>query len=335
MINFGTVSLKKPTKQGLLANKTVPVVLAGFGDDDDDSGDEGGDLIRRTMEANAKKNKRNEEASKNQIEMEIPGLLDYDTKDEPKKEIIKQETNNQSKFIQAMKIQAEQREAEREITNQRIISNEAKRTDHLYSDVDNEIAPIATPVFIKKSEEARKRAATDAVINAIDDSRSAAKTGFAAFNSTLLQKRAAEPTDDDDEKESEEYQDQLRNYLQKKDQQRKQERREKYQRLKEEQREQPPSEEQPAAPLQSSKEVIENNNPEPVGDSVPKTETDKPAIQTALSTAETIEKLTYVAADRKKNVLERRKERMARRNTDADIESLRDRFLKRKLESMT
>eukprot|EP01060_Flectonema_neradi_P009669 TRINITY_DN16886_c0_g1_i1.p1 TRINITY_DN16886_c0_g1~~TRINITY_DN16886_c0_g1_i1.p1 ORF type:complete len:336 (+),score=100.81 TRINITY_DN16886_c0_g1_i1:56-1063(+) len=335
MINFSTLSLKKPAKKGLLSNKTVPVLLDGFGDDDD-SDDDGRDMIRRTMAANAKKSAKDAQTSKAQVEAEIPGLLDYDKKPEetPVSEVKqKPAASNQSKFIQAMKMQAEQREAEREMTNQRIISTEAKKTDHLYADVDAEIAPIATPVFIKKSEEARKRAAADAVIDAIDESRSAANIGFSAFNTTLLNKRTADPAEEED-KEREDYQDQLREYLKKKDIQRKQQRREKYQRLKEAQNQPQPEPEPEPEPEPAPKPVVEEQPPpKEAVEKTASTEDNSPPV--ALSTAETIKKLEHVDIDRRKRVLERRKVRMARRNNEKDIEILRDRFLTRKLQSMS
>ena len=224
----------------------------GFGGhDSDDSGDEKGRMAKQ-MRQQARRNEFEAERARAKLEAECgAGVLDFqgggegDGADDDVGDIDEESAAKRrrvgeaakpavepakkappaSRFIADMKKAAVEREKDREMTDIRLIQSEASRTNHLYADVDGEIAPIVTAGYSRKIEEQRERKTAEDEEEAAQKKKAVEKTGFLGFNSYLLnaQLKTNEVADPE-----EDYQKELQVYLHKKEQQKKTDRRKKY-----------------------------------------------------------------------------------------------------------
>eukprot|EP00659_Diplonema_papillatum_P015237 gene15237-23273_t len=232
MASMTFTGLMPKKKVGLMSKPKVSVVVKAFDDESSDEADgDGRDMVRKAIEAQAAKNELIAEETRKRVEAECPEVFQYDERYE---EIEKQKSaiekakrqhaaSRDSKWIADMKRAASKRETERELTDLRLIQQEAEATNHMYSEVDHDVAPIVTAAYRRKIEEQRLKAEQDAVVAVQEDAHAAEKIGFASFKMNQL--KTLTRTQEEEQPEDE-YEKELEGYLQKKEQQRKKERRE-------------------------------------------------------------------------------------------------------------
>eukprot|EP01063_Lacrimia_lanifica_P018156 TRINITY_DN25108_c0_g1_i1.p1 TRINITY_DN25108_c0_g1~~TRINITY_DN25108_c0_g1_i1.p1 ORF type:complete len:337 (+),score=159.58 TRINITY_DN25108_c0_g1_i1:91-1011(+) len=298
-------------------------------------------------------------------EAECPGIFDFEERwdaAEKKKEEAEETRKSRkgltsAKWVADMKKTAMERQTEREMTDLRLIQREAETTDHLYKEVDADVAPIITPSYRLKLTEQAHRAKAAAEKEKEEAENAVEQIGFKSFKTAMMKAQAgevdAEPTEEEDARKE------LEIYLHQKEAKKKKERRARYLAMKKQQRPDliaeaeaeeadatpadaappPPSHAEPApaepadadAAMEGNDEGAGEKAAEGAGEGAAGTEAAEPQ---ATSTKQVIEQLAYVDADRKRIVREQRLSRRRKRNDEDDVDRARDRYLRRKLERM-